>query len=129
MLQRLFIPEDPAKDSHRAYLEDCVVDTMTRCACQKSAKVLLVGKSCFLYKRLATDGASDSARRWTQKQQLFVDGNLLLIPVCKGLHWFLVVVDLAAGKLVVVDSGVATVMQMRSISFGVGYMQSYHSVA
>ena len=76
---------------------------MMRYACNSSSSVIMVGHSAFFYKQVVRNGF-DSTRRWTLSQQLFDHGKLLLIPVCEGCHWFLVVVHLAAGTLVVVDS-------------------------
>ena len=70
-------------------------------------RAALVGKSNFFYRKLVPMGGYwdyHSVAGWTRQQELFNNNDLLLIPVCESKHWCLVVINLCAGEIVLVDT-------------------------
>jgi Ulp1 family protease len=106
-VQRLRIPD--VGNEKAAYLDSDIMDVMISRAVLESEHVQLVGRSSFFYKKIHKIAAGTykhcSAHRETKHQDLFLDKKkLLIIPICENLHWYLVGIDLQAGRLYVFDS-------------------------
>lgn len=93
------------------WLNDEIINSYMKLICMRSRELVkkstanknVYAFSTFFFMKLANEGYTESLERWTRKVN-FLDYDLVLMPVHRGYHWTLLVIDNNSSEIRYYDS-------------------------